>query len=141
MNQRPTFLRQLAIFFCDGLLMLALLGFATFIFLLFFGDATTGFLHFLLQLFLWFVAGGYFIYSWYQSGQTLAMKTWRVRLITVDGIKPNISKLMQRYILASFSLLFFCAGFIWAWIDREHCSLHDRLLGFRLQMQPLTSAD
>lgn len=142
MPKRPGLFRQIAVFVYDSLLMLALLGFATFLFIWMFGDATQGLMHLALQLFLWTIAGIYFVYSWYRRGQTLAMKTWRVRLVHIDGTKPSLVALIQRYILASFSLLFFASGFIWAWIDREHCSLHDRLLGFRLYMEnTLSTAD
>jgi uncharacterized RDD family membrane protein YckC len=78
MQPAPSILRQLAIMLYDALLMLALLGFATFLFILLFGDATQGWPHIALQLFLWIVAGVYFVYSWSRTGQTLAMKTWRV---------------------------------------------------------------
>lgn len=139
--KRPGLLRQMAVFLYDGLLILALLGFATFIFVWLFGDATQGWTHLALQIELWLVAGVYFVYSWYRSGQTLAMKTWRVQLVRVDGSQATLAALIQRYVLASVGLIFFAAGFIWAWIDREHCSLHDRLLGFRLRLNQGASDD
>ena len=69
------------------------------------------------------------------------MKTWRVQLVRVDGSQATLAALIQRYVLASVGLIFFAAGFIWAWIDREHCSLHDRLLGFRLRLNQGASDD
>ena len=133
MLQPPGLFRQSAIFVYDSLLIIALLGCATLPFIMLFGDATSGLKHYLLQLYLWLIAGVYFVYSWYRKGQTLAMKTWRVSLYRVDGSAMRWSDLWLRYALAGFSLLFFAAGFIWAWLDREHCSLHDRLLGYRLR--------
>jgi uncharacterized RDD family membrane protein YckC len=135
MQQSPGILRQLAIFFYDSLLVIALLGCATLPFIMLVGDSTSGLRHYFLQFYLWVIAGIYFVFSWYRSGQTLAMKTWRVSLYRVDGQAMQWPHLCLRYVLASFSLFFFAAGFIWAWIDREHCSLHDRLLGFRMRLE------
>jgi uncharacterized RDD family membrane protein YckC len=141
MQPAPSILRQLAIMLYDALLMLALLGFATFLFILLFGDATQGWPHIALQLFLWIVAGVYFVYSWSRTGQTLAMKTWRVSVVSLHPQKLKLRDWIWRYVLASVGLFFFAAGFIWAWIDREHCSLHDRLLGFRLRLDQAPSDD
>jgi uncharacterized RDD family membrane protein YckC len=133
---RVSVLRQLAVFCYETLLMLALLGFATLPFVLLTGDATHGIYRHLLQVYLWLIASIYFISCWYRSGQTLAMKTWRVRLMRLDGGQLDMKTSLQRYALASFSLLFFGVGFLWALVDREHCSLHDRLLGCRLVYEP-----
>jgi uncharacterized RDD family membrane protein YckC len=132
MLQKVGFFRHLAIFFYDSLLIIALLACATFPFIWLFGDATSGLRHYALQIYLWLIAGIYFVASWYRTGQTLSMKTWRVQLRRVDGQAMQLKPLLLRYIAASFSLLFFAAGFFWAWLDREHCALHDRLLGYRL---------
>jgi len=132
MHKPVSFLRQVAILGYEALLILALLGVATLAFVGLFGDATHGMQRHFLQLFLWLIAALYFVTCWYRSGQTLAMKTWRVRLVRLDGAPLDIKTTLQRYVLASFSLIFFGAGFLWALIDREHCSLHDRLLGCRL---------
>jgi len=39
---------------------------------------------------------------------------------------------MKRYVIASFGLMFFGLGFIWAIFDRQGLYLHDRLTGGRL---------
>ncbi|MGZ3237424.1 MAG: RDD family protein, partial [Burkholderiaceae bacterium] len=38
-----------------------------------------------LQYWLFLVVGVYFVWFWTHSGQTLAMKTWRIRLVTKNG--------------------------------------------------------
>ena len=38
-----------------------------------------------LQAFLFVVLGIYFIWFWSHGGQTLAMKTWHIRLVDRDG--------------------------------------------------------
>jgi len=54
----------------------------------------------LLQAALFFAIGAYFVYCWTRSGQTLAMKAWRLRLVGSDGLKLSIGKAVARYLLA-----------------------------------------
>jgi len=86
----------------------------------------------LLQLWLLIVVGAYFVYCWHKSGQTLAMKTWQVRVARADGSGLPVSLAAGRFLLAVCGLLFCGAGFVWAFVDRDHQFLHDRLLGTRL---------
>ena len=48
------------------------------------------------------VVGVYFIGLWVRSGQTLAMKTWHLRLLTVDGGPVPPRRALARY-LASYA--------------------------------------
>ena len=38
-----------------------------------------------LRVFLFLVLGAYFVWFWSRGGQTLAMQTWHIRLVTRDG--------------------------------------------------------
>ena len=53
-----------------------------------------------LQDWLFLVLGIYFTWFWTHGGQTLAMKTWRIRLVAADGRPVNIWRAMARYLLA-----------------------------------------
>ncbi|WP_245558336.1 MULTISPECIES: RDD family protein [Caldimonas] len=46
----------------------------------------------------------YFVWCWTQSGQTLPMQTWRIRLEGPDGRPPGLIRALSR---------FFCA---WIWV-------------------------
>ena len=106
----------------------------------------------LLQGFLFVVLGVYFVYFW-SHGQTLAMKTWRIRIVGPDGRSPRQRRALLRYLLAWMWLLpplalaqFFGGGgvlllvtslwvIVWALLtrtDRERQFLHDRWAGTRL---------
>lgn len=128
----PSIFRRLASLLYDGLLLLAILFVATFVFLYLFGSATEAPQRYFLQVYLWLVAAGYFLFCWLRGGQTLAMQTWRIRLTNHVGAALSLKQAIGRYLLASLGLLFFGAGFIWAFFDREGLFLHDRLLGTRL---------
>jgi uncharacterized RDD family membrane protein YckC len=76
---------------------------------------------------------GYFVWFWRHGGQTLAMQTWRIRLVRArDGLAPTLGQALLRYVLAWPSVLFYGVGLIWALFDRDRQFLHDRLAGTRL---------
>ena len=83
----------------------------------------------LLQLYLVIVAGAYFVCQWGRGGQTLPMKTWRLRLVRRDGGRIGRRQAVQRYCLALAGTLALGAGFAWALFDRNRQFLHDRLAG------------
>jgi len=74
----------------------------------------------------------YFLWFWRRDGRTLAMKTWKIRLLSADGTALSIARMILRFLLAWPSILFFGAGLIWAVFDRDRQFLHDRLAGTRL---------
>ena len=77
-------------------------------------------------------AGLYFVYQWHRSGQTLAMKTWRMRIVAnADGQPPSVPRALLRYLLAWPSVLT-VVGLLWAFVDRDRQFLHDRLSGTRV---------
>ena len=51
-----------------------------------------------LQLFLFIVLAIYFAGFWSHGGQTLAMKTWHIRLQTVSGGAPSQLRSFARYV-------------------------------------------
>lgn len=53
-----------------------------------------------LQAFLFVVLGLYFVHAWTRSGQTLAMQTWRIRLVTVSDEPVGRGRAVMRYLLS-----------------------------------------
>lgn len=114
----------------------------------------------LRQLVLFLAIGLYFFMCWKYSGQTLPMKTWRLRLVERDGSVPRPRRLILRYLLlwpvplaaallikaaswaigwGGLDLLIILAPFaifIWTWFDPDKQFLHDRWLGTRLVTVP-----
>lgn len=83
------------------------------------------------QGYLFGVLGWYFSYFWHRSGQTVPMKTWRLRLQDQTGRPPSWTRAVARYLLAWPGWLT-GVSLAWALADREGQFLHDRLLGLRL---------
>lgn len=85
-----------------------------------------------LQCFLAGAAAVYFVWQWSRGGQTLAMKTWHLRLVTCDGKPLAPARAAVRFAAALGGLAAAGAGFLWALLDRDRQFLHDRLAGTRI---------
>ena len=131
MIQNATRLKLFAACIYELLLLLALWMLCTWIFVRLFGDATHGNKRYFLQLFLWLVTGAYFVWCWTKTGQTLATKTWKIKLVNQQNSTLSIKQAMIRYALASASVLACGLGFVWALVDKDRLFLHDRLLKTR----------
>ncbi|QJR14434.1 RDD family protein [Usitatibacter palustris] len=129
----PTFHRRLASGLYELLILVAVVLIATFPFLAIVGgDATFGWRRHFLQLWVLGVVGGYLVGFWTHGGQTLAMKTWRIRLVREDGGQVSTGRAIHRYLLALLGLAAAGLGFLWAFFDRDRQFLHDRLAGTAL---------
>ena len=78
----------------------------------------------------------YFIWFWSNGGQTLAMKTWRIRLINRTGQPVLPAQALLRFFLCWPSLGLCGIGILWALVDRDGQFLHDRIAGTQLVIQP-----
>ena len=83
-------------------------------------------LHILLLLLI------YFVWCWLNGGQTLPMKTWKLRIINADGSPLRPMQAVLRYLIAWPSILLLGAGIFWAIFDKDQQFLHDRLAGTRI---------
>jgi uncharacterized RDD family membrane protein YckC len=101
-----------------------------------------------LQAVVFIVLGAYFCWCWIRSGQTLALKTWNLRIAGPDGRNPTLSRAIARYVLSwtlflpglayilllrpsrAGSLVALALGFVLtlapALFDRQRRLLHDR---------------
>ena len=106
------------------------------------------------QVWLFIVLGVYFVTFWRRSGQTLAMKTWRMRLIVPGREKIPLKNAIARYLLAwmwfvpAMAIAYVFGLKEWASVgivvlgmiawaatarfDRDGQFLHDRLAGTRI---------
>jgi uncharacterized RDD family membrane protein YckC len=124
----PSLPRRLACLVYEAMLLTAVLFVAGIPFV----ALTQALPHNVFRLLVWgywlLLAGGYFIWFW-RRGQTLAMKTWRIRLESASGGPPTSGQAVKRYLLAC---LLFPISWAWALFAADHQFLHDRLAGTRL---------
>jgi uncharacterized RDD family membrane protein YckC len=107
-----------------------------------------------LQDWLFLVLGVYFVWFWTHRGQTLAMKTWRIRLVTRDGKDVSTKRAVGRYLLAwgwvlpglatawvlgarnwMLALIPAANMLLWAltiYLDPQRQFLHDRIAGTKV---------
>ena len=85
-----------------------------------------------MQIWLLALCGLYYVSQWARVGQTLPMKTWRLRLTARDGSPVTVNRAIGRYLLALASTAMLGLGFLWALIDRDRLFLHDRVAGTRI---------
>ena len=132
----PSILVRLAAMVYELLLVTAVVFVASFIVLPFVGELKSGWQRHFFQVWILLVLFAYFAAFWLRSGQTLAMKTWRIRLVNRDGGRLSLRQAAGRFILALLGLILGGTGFFWALFDRDRQFLHDRLMGTRLIRVP-----
>ena len=82
-----------------------------------------------MWLHVFIVLMAYFVWCWLHGGQTLPMKTWKLKLVDRDGAPLRPLQAILRYMAAWPSIMLFGIGLIWALFDRDGQFLHDRIAG------------
>lgn len=124
--------RRMGSIFYDSLLLASVLLFATIpVMFVTRGEAVESGNPF-YTVYLLLVCAAYFILPWLKSGQTLAMQTWKIRVVQKTGQAITPAQAIQRLLLACVSWLPLGLGFFWSVIDREKLTWHDRLSGTRV---------
>ena len=107
--------------FYELLIQIGLWCIVTFFVLLFFNIEPNA-----LQFILWASSGAYFIYSWERGGQTLAMRAWKLKLVSPYGQRWFY---LARYLLVTIGAILFFVSFLWAIFNKKNQYLHDFILG------------
>ena len=133
----PQFWRRVSCYLYE---QLVLLGVIAFTFLLpnlglgiLFGVSLPSWLTF---AYLYTVLGIYFVWYWSKSGQTLAMQTWRIRIIDVNGFTLTRRQAFWRYIFGSLWIIP-CVVLQWAF-HLEKWQIIEMLFSVALFFWPLT---
>ena len=125
--------RRFAAIFYDTLLLAGVLVFAFIPFVALFGDLAKDGYNPLSTLYLVAVALLYFGWQWTHGGQTLGMKTWRIRLVSLEGGPVSGRQAMVRFFVALLSWAAVGIGYIWALRDPDCLTWHDRASGTRME--------
>ena len=115
----------------EGILLCTVLFVSAYLFLSLARDAQSGLSRVIFQVYLLSIGGAYFVFCWARTGQTLPMKTWRMRIVTEEGGTLSAGRAFKRYLLALPGRLS-GVSLLWAPFDRERQFLHDRLAGTRI---------
>ena len=94
------------------------------------GEAVDGpWLFWLLLIIAW----GFFVKFWRYPGQTLGMQVWKFRVVQDNGAPLTVRQATARYVLALVSWGCFGLGFLWALVDKNQLTWHDKLSQTRLE--------
>lgn len=74
----------------------------------------------------------YFVWCWVNGGQTLPMKTWKLRVVNADNTALRPAQAALRYMAAWPCILLFGLGIFWALVDKDKQFLHDRIAGTQI---------
>ena len=94
----------------------------------------------LFRLYLLAVAFPYYGFCWTHGGQTLGMRTWRVKAVSARGGKVGWVQALGRYLAAVLSVSVLGLGFVWIAVDPHRRSWHDLLSATRLVVAPSPKA-
>jgi uncharacterized RDD family membrane protein YckC len=129
----PSFFRCLAALIYESLLLLAVLALGLLLPYILLGALANVAAHpWVHRAHFFLLLGLYFIGFWLRGGQTLAMKTWRLKLIDKSGAPVRPMQAALRYLVAWPSILFLGLGLLWRFVDPDQQFLHDRIAGTRL---------
>ena len=115
----------------EAMLLFAIVFISGYLFVAITGTTPQGLLRWLFYLYLLGVCGAYFVYCWIRSGQTLAQKSWGLKVTATDGSLLQWRRAALRYVIAVVSVAS-GIGLLWAIFDPQHQFLHDRLAGSRM---------
>jgi uncharacterized RDD family membrane protein YckC len=133
-NAAPGFLRRIAAVFYDIFLLLAVLFVATAIALPLNAGKAFAYGQFFYPLYLFIVSFLFYGWFWTHGGQTLGLRSWKIKLISTTGKQITWQQAALRYLCALLSWLCLGMGFVWILIDKDHRAWHDILSKSRLVM-------
>ena len=156
----PGLFKRLFCMAYEGLLLFAVLAIAFLPTPLIHSDAP--WLYYVKSIYFVSIMGLYFTWFWTHGGQTLALKTWHLRITSDNGLKVSWQRAWLRYFVtlaligsaivsaivtrrAGFpvwSFICIAAGAIdilWVLFDRDKQFLHDRISGTRLCVTTLSA--
>lgn len=127
-------LRRLAAMVYDTLLLTALLFIASAIAVAINrGQAVSHPLYYLSLIGITYL---FFSWFWTHGGQTLGMRTWRLKLFTSTDKQLTWNQATKRFFFAIVALLPLGAGLFWLLLDPNRRALHDRLSATRIVVIP-----
>ena len=155
----PTVKRRFIAMVYEAFLLVAVEALAVFVYIFVTGNRQDPAYRAGLMVFLFLVTASYFVHAWSGSGFTLAMKTWRIKVVKVGSAQVPFKNAALRYLLAwgwfapalivgalldlhgvkewaAVLVIGLVAWGLTAFLDKDRQFLHDRIAGTRLIALP-----
>ncbi len=124
-KQHVSLMRRFGAMLYDFFLLLTAIFVASFIIVIPTGIKPEDPYFFLFQAYIFFIAYLFFAWFWTRGGQTLGMRTWKIKLVNEDGSLVTWRTALLRFAMAMLSWCAFGLGFLWSLWDKQHRTWHD----------------
>ncbi len=78
-----------------------------------------------VQIYSYLIIQYFFVWFWVNSSGTLGMKSWKIKIVDINGNKITYRKAILRFNIAIISILIFGIGFILSIFRKDRKCLHD----------------
>ena len=127
MLQIPSLMRRFAAILYDSLLLLSVLFVATALILPF--NAGQDFRNHQIFYSFYLLTISFIFYGWFwtHGGQTLGLRAWKLRVLTLDRQPITWLQAFERFSIAIVSWAVFGLGFLWSIMNEKKYCWHDML--------------
>ena len=127
-NHKPVgLIKRIVVMFYDAILLIAVLFFASIVFVvpldIKYGDS----LYPLYIIYIYSVGFLYLAWCWIHGGQTLGLKTWKLKLVSRTGREVSWKEAFLRYFASLLCWLSLGIGFLWCYTNKERLAWNDLL--------------
>ena len=133
LEHRVGLLRRFGVMFYDSILLIAVLFFASLPIVVPLSITTEHYLYPFFIGYIYFVGFLFFGWFWTHGGQTLGLKTWRIKLTSDIGNSVSWKQALLRYIASLLCWLSLGIGFIWCYTNCERLAWNDLWSNTRLK--------
>ena len=122
--QNINLFRRLASIFYDGVLVVAIVIITSLPFYSF-NVEESFLLKLTMQLYFYLIIQYFFVWVWVNSAATLGMKSWKIKIVDINGNNISYKKAIVRFNASILSISIFGLGFLISLFRKDKKCLHD----------------
>ena len=122
--QNINLFRRLASIFYDGVLVVAIVIITSLPFYNF-NVEESFLLKLTMQLYFYLIIQYFFVWFWVNSTATLGMKSWKIKIVDINGNNISYKKAIVRFNVSILSISIFGLGFLISLFRKDKKCLHD----------------
>lgn len=122
--QNINLFRRLASIFYDGVLVVAIVIITSLPFYSF-NVEESFLLKLTMQLYFYLIIQYFFVWFWVNSTATLGMKSWKIKIVDINGNNISYKKAIVRFNASILSISIFGLGFLVSLFRKDKKCLHD----------------